>query len=312
MTNATFLRQRQGPLGWLLGWIDDYFFGADRPDALCISRMIFCGSLFLYYTLAEDYRGWHTIGGTFYEPTGLYHLLYQATGVVPTVSDGWTLVLQWLWRGSLLLAAVGLFTRPSLWVAVIGAVYFLGLKASFGKVSHSEPTVVFVLLTLAMSRCNVAWSLDRRLGLVASAGPSGHFRWPVRTVWIMVAIVFTAAGVQKLYFAGFAWASPESFTPMMMQHFYTNDPPTDIALTLMWFAPFVWFGGLATLLGESLFPLALINWRARLVLVPLMFGMQMNIAILFGVYFWQFLPAYAFFVPWDWLLARRRRTMESA
>ena len=285
-----------------LSVLDRWAFAPQAPEPLAICRIVVCASLFVYYFVLYDFRGWDAIVPIFYERVGLFGLL----GDNLTLGDPAIYALQAIWGVSLLLGALGLFTRTSLTTAAILAFYFLGLRTAFGKVSHSEPMVVFMLVTLALSRCGDALSLDRRLFARRAVGPSGEYRWPIRTIWIVMAIVFAFAGWNKLDLAGVAWAHPDSFVPMMLRHFYANEPPVDWGIQLAYFKPFVWMGGILTLVGECLFPLVLVSRKARLFFVPLMFGMQANIALLFGVYFWPFLPAYAFFVPWDWLLACRR------
>ena len=282
---------------------DRYFFLPERPEPLAVCRALFCGLILVYYAGFEGFLGWRDVVPAYHDPVGFWNLL---PGHV--ILPDWVMaIVAWLWRLSLLTAAVGLFTRVSLWVAFAGAFYLLGLSTGFGKVSHSEPTVVFVLLILALSRCGDAVSLDTRLGLRRrSHAASGEYRWPVRLVWIMMAIVFAFAGWQKVFRAGLGWMSPDSFTPLMLAHYYENAPPTDLGLKLAWFRPFVYLAAVSTIVGECLFPLALFSRRARLIFVGLMFGMQVNITLLFGVYFWPFLPGYLFFVPWAWLMYDRR------
>ncbi len=283
-------------------WPSRYFFTPESPQPLAICRIIVCGWLFVYYGLLTDFRGWNLIATTHYDRVGLFGLL----GHNATLSDTAVGVLQSVFALSLLGGMFGLMTRASLITAAVLAFYFLGLRTAFGKVSHSEPIVIFMLVTLAMSHCNAAFSLDRRFGWFGArklSQLSGEYRWPIRVVWILMTIVFSFAGWQKVRLAGLSWVSPESFTPMMLGHFYDNDPLVDWGIQLAYFKPFVWMAGIMTLVGECLFPLVLVSRKARLFFVPLMFGMQANIALLFGVYFWPFLPAYAFFVPWAWLIA---------
>ena len=282
---------------------DRYFFLPEPPEPLAACRIIACAALLAYYGPWVDFRGWGGLSDTFYEPVGIWA---ELPGPL-VLSDGLMLAAQWLWKLSLALGCVGLFTRPALWVAFALGFYLLGITTSFGKVSHSEPTAVFVLLVLALSRCGDALSLDTRLGLRRRAErPSGEYRWPARVVWIVMALVFGIAGWQKVRGAGLAWVSPDSFVPQMIRHFYANEPPTDLALWLSTHRPLMWFAGAAALAGECLFPLALFSRRLRLMLVPAMFVMQANIALLMGIYFWPFMAGYAFWVPWSWLMFDRR------
>ena len=290
--------------------LDRYFFLPERPEPLALCRAVACGAFFVYFALFDgDFRGWLRIADVYYEPEGVWRFYWEVTrDGLPILGDAATWWAQTIFKVALLLGCVGLFTRVSMWVAFACGFFLLGLSTGFGKVSHSEPACVWMLLILAMSRCGDAWSLDRALFRRGEARKawSGEYRWPLRMVWVVMALVFGLAGWSKLIEAGPRWMHPDSFTPLMLSHYYENDPPTELGLRLAWFRPFVWAGSVSTLVGECLFPLALVSRRARLVLVPLMFGMQLNITALFGVYFWAFLPGYAFWVPWGWLLYDRR------
>jgi hypothetical protein len=279
--------------------LERFLFDPAQPESLAICRILFFGGMLLVYGPWEDFRGWAQVVPAYYGPVGpAAWLPFPVTLPDPVIQR-----LQWAWRAALLLAAVGLWTRAATVTAFVLGTYLLSLSTAFGKVSHSENLVVFILLIMATARCADAWSLDtrwRRRPRVVQ--PSGEYRWPSRVVWVVMTIVFTLAGWQKLIRVGPVWASPELFSPQMVMHFYTNDPWVDWGLRLAWVRPFVWVAGIASLAGECLFPLALISRRARAVLVPLMLGMQINITVLFGVFFWTYFVAYSFWLPWDDLL----------
>jgi hypothetical protein len=281
---------------------DRYFFTPASATPLGLYRAIACGWWFVYYTFGYDFAGWTAASEAFYQPVSFWRLFPG----VPLLADDLTLVLSRVFSGALLLGAIGLFTRVSIGIAFVLSIYLLGISTGFGKVTHSHTLVLFTLGILAMARSGDAVSLDAlRRGRAGPAVPSGEYRWPIRTVWVVLAISFTLAGWQKVFRAGPGWLSPDSFTPLMLRHYYENEPWTDIGLRLAWIRPFAWFGSIATLVGECLFPLALISRRARMIFVPLMLGMQINITVLFGVYFWPFLVGYVFFVPWEYLPGRR-------
>ncbi len=285
----------------MIGVWNRYFFAPERPEPLALCRIVYCGLLVIYYVVFARFTGWADATAVAYDPVGPWRFL-PSTAIA---SDGTMMALAWLFRATLLLACIGLWTRASLWVAFALSLYLVSAPANFGKVSHSEPSVAWVLLILALSRCGDAWSLDARRRRMRPP-PSGEYRWPVRAVWIFLAIVFTFAGWQKIASAGLAWASPDAFAALMRSHFYENEPVTSVGLRIAYVRPLVIMAAVATLVGECLFPLALVNRWLRLVFVTLMFGMQLNISLLFGVYFGPFLPTYVFFIPWAWILFDRR------
>jgi hypothetical protein len=55
---------------------------------------------------------------------------------------------------------------------------------------------------------------------------------------------------------------------------------------------------------ELTLPLAIFSRWARWVLIPTIFVMQLGNDLLLGVAFRQFMLAYVFFIPWDWVGAR--------
>ena len=277
------------------GWL----FGPEGPLRLGVSRAVACGLYAAYFGGFDSFTGYAAAADALgVDAPGLAEAVL-APGIPP---DPVMAGLHAAWVLALALGALGLFTRPALWVAAALAFYLLALPTGFGKVSHVEPTAVWVLLILASSRCGDAFSLDalrrERAGRPAPA-PSGAYRWPVRLVWVQVSLVFGLAGWQKIEAAGLAWAMPASFVPMTIEHFYYADPVSRLALWLPSLGPFAAFFGLVSLLGEALFPLVLVSRRARLILPPMLFSMQIGIALFLGIYFWPFLPAYAFFVPWE-------------
>ena len=72
-------------------------------------------------------------------------------------------VIQALWKVTLGLSCIGLFTRFSTVTSFILGVYLLGLPYNFGLLSHSNAILVFVLGIMALSRCGDSCSVDQLL-----------------------------------------------------------------------------------------------------------------------------------------------------
>jgi hypothetical protein len=51
--------------------------------------------------------------------------------------------LEIVWRTALVLSAIGLFTRGSMWVAAVLGVYFFGLPHNYGHVFHFARSSAF-------------------------------------------------------------------------------------------------------------------------------------------------------------------------
>ena len=170
---------------WLHFW-----FAPSPPEALGLARAFFFGTLFLVYA-SEDFAGWGAVDRVFWQPIWLFRVLGLGPASPATLS-----ILQVLFRSSLLLAAVGLFTRPAAIVAFVLGTYLFGLPHNFGHTYHFDALLVFVFLIIACSRAGDSVSLDGRRGIRPAAGP--EYTWPVRLVWVAMSLVFFAAGLSKL------------------------------------------------------------------------------------------------------------------
>lgn len=133
----------------------------------------------------------------------------------------------------------------------------------------------------------------------------------MRAVWLLLALIFFAAGVSKLRHGGIAWITSENMAVMLVkQHYWASavDPPLDWGL---WIASHSWLTRLmaaGTIIIEICYPLALLSTRFRIILVPAMLLTQIGIFLVMGPFFPQFVLANVFWVPWDrvsrWLAAK--------
>ena len=160
---------------------------------------------------------------------------------------------------------------------------------------------------MACSRAGDGWSLDaRRRG--GRAAPGAEYTWPIRLVWVAMALVFFAAGVAKLRHGGLEWVASDNLAIVLTKAHYHMSDADPIGPWGLWIASSPLASRLVALVSlatEVLFPFALVSRRARAVLVPGAFGMLVGIAILMGPTFGGFLTAFAFWVPWSAILAWR-------
>jgi len=282
-----------------------FWFAPAMPDNLGFCRVLFFGLLLVYF-FPVRYDGWATIPRSFFDPVWPFEKLH-----IPIVPDPWLGLLAAIWKASLFLSCLGFCTRISTAIAFVLGAYLIGVPYNFGKTDHMTAIVVFTLGFFALSHGGDAWSADalirRRFRDLPPPPPSGEYRWPVRAVWLTMALVFFAAGMAKLRHGGLAWVFSQHMEISLVQRFYDPNPP-DIRLGL-WIAQHPWAartmaGG--SLLGELLFPLALFSIRGRRVLPPLLLAMQLGIGLLMNVWFWPFMFCYLFWVPWDRILGRRQ------
>ena len=304
MTQAAAVEPREGFGADLAGRWNRFWFAPVLPDNLGVCRVLFYGLLLAYFATVR-YDGWATIPRSFYDPVWPFEKFH-----IPILRDPYLGLAAAAWKAALLLACAGFLTRFSTAIAFVLGAYLIGLPYNFGKTDHMTAIVVFTLGFFALSHGGDAWSVDslirRRFMRRAPAAPSGEYRWPVRAVWVTMALVFFAAGMAKVIKGGPAWVFSQHMEISLVQRFYDPNPP-DLRLGL-WVAQHPWMaravaGG--SLLGEVLFPLALFSLRARRILPPLLLAMQIGIGLLMNVWFWPFMFCYLFWVPWDRILGRR-------
>ncbi len=147
--------------------------------------------------------------------------------------------------------------------------------------------------------------------------PSGEYTWPIRAIWVVIALVFFSAGVSKLRTSGLAWVVSDSMAIFLVQHQYhlgNAIPLTALGLVL---ARQAWLcRGLAaaTLACEVGYPVALVSRRVRALVVPGTLLMQVGIRVLLGPTFLDMMACNVFWVPWGRVLgwAQRRIARRAA
>jgi hypothetical protein len=285
----------------------NFWFGPDSPGNLGFLRI--CFFLLVYYLMAGATNSFVHLTqapAEFWKPHG-----YFKTFNVPRPNADVIVFFTRAWEISLLTAGIGLLTRLSASVNVVAGLYIFGFRQNFGKIGHGDALLVFTALFFACSYASHALSIDQLLRwkfLRAPGGPfglrrprCGEYRWPVRMVWVMMAIIMFGAGYAKLYTGGwkFTWVFSDNMRNMLISHHYRGTPMVTWGL---WIARYSWLCktlAALTILVEVLMPLALINRRARIVMVSGCFLMQVGIAVLMNIKFYGFMVCYLFWVPWD-------------
>jgi hypothetical protein len=285
---------------WLAFW-----FAPASPVNLAVCRILLFGSLALLYA-PVDLHAWGAVSPVFWNPTWSFAVLG-----LPVLRPAELLILEWTWKLALVGACLGLATRITTAASFLLGFYLLGLPNGFGKIHHYDAIVVFVFAILALSRCGDALSVDRLLARARCASParpvpaSGEYTWPIRMVWLVMALLFFGAGTSKLRTSGLAWIFSDNLAVFLVQahyHFGNAVPLTSFGLVL---AEHRWVCralAAASVAGEVGYPLALVSRRARAVLVPGVFLLQVGIRALLGPSFVAWMLCNLFWVPWDRVL----------
>lgn len=285
-------------------WQRFWFEPVPATNLGVVRLLIFAGSLLFFWN--KDFAQYADTPAAYWNPCYLFMKLHLSVFSAQTL-----LVLGWIWKVSLVTSAIGLFTRVSTWIAFLLSLYLLGLPNNIGKIDHGEMILIFSYLILAVARSGDAWSVDRliarRLGKAPPEVPvHGEYKWPIRMGWVLITILFCAAGIAKLRTYGFAWPFPkwamsDNLRNLFLQMHYLGRPPLKWGLWLAQYPTVCKLMALATVVVEVSLPLAIVSRWARWVLVPSIFIMQLGNDLLLGVPFRQFMLAYVFFIPWDWV-----------
>ena len=296
------------------GWMSFWF--APRPaDDLGLCRLFFFGGLCAFY-LTVDFAAWGKLPRVFWMPIWTFQVARIPMPPAEVIEP-----IEIIWKGALILSAIGLLTRPATWLAFLLGFYLLGLPHNFGKMHHTDALLVIVLGFLSLSRCGDSWSLDRLiLRRRSTTGPpridtSGEYTWPIRAVQVSLSLVFFAAGFSKLNRSGLEWAFSDNLArAIIKQNYYVSDvmPITELGLDLA--ASFWMSRGLAvaTLILEVGYPLALFGKIPRIVFVTGMFFAQVGFRILMGPTFFAFMLCNVFWVPWGLLIPARDQPRKSS
>jgi len=298
-----------------------FWFEAASPDNLGLCRILLYGLMFLYYVLTpwlfpswgyhEDFVLWGSVSHAFWKPVWLMSVLHLLPASTPVLE-----VLQAVWRTALALSCIGLFTRVSTATSFVLGFYLFGVPVSFGRIHHQEHILIFSFLIMAFSRCGDAWSVDAlirkaRAGTAQrSEVASGEYTWPVRMIWVVIALTYFAAGFSKLRHSGFDWINSDTMSYFLTsRYYYTSDadPLTSWGLVMGRGVIMPRLLAASGMLLELALPIALFSRRSRWILVPGVAAMQTGIAVLMGPNFYQMILCQLLWVPWDRVVARVTR-----
>jgi len=276
-----------------------YWFTPESAEQLALVRIVGYGLLLLIYLPLDD-RDWTQVSPVFWMPISAFHILSGPPRNAALIG-----VLQVLWKISLLTSAIGFVSRSSMVTAAALGFFLLGLPNCFGKIHHLDGFPVLLLVILALSRCADALSVDRALRREIQGGPEGsnaassQYRWPIRLAQTIFLLIFFAAGCAKLRHSGLAWMTAANMRSIWLGELFTHTPPTGLGSFLAQSAWLSQSAAVATIFIELSALPALFVRRLRVLTLVGVFGLQVLIALMLGVYFTPHLVGYALFLPWE-------------
>jgi len=192
-----------------------------------------------------------------------------------------------VWKLSLVLSAIGLFTRFSNIVSFVLSIYLFGLPNSFGKTHHLDVLLLWAFLIFSASRCADALSVDqwlrnRRGRKTTTPVLSGEYTWPIHLIWVVMALIYFEAGVAKLRHSGIWWVTSNLMSVYLQRAQYHITDAEPLSNWGLYIAAHPMMSHLLALMGISLelsYPLALFSKRLRWIIMPSGMMMQTGIAV---------------------------------
>lgn len=308
---------------WLGQRWNHFWFEPAKADNLGLCRIFLYGAMFLFYAFSpmifktwgwhEDFPLWGNVSEALWTPMWLFQVLH-----LPAASTGVLIWIQTIWRLSLALSCIGLFTQLSTVVSFAFGTYLFGLANCYGKIHHADQLLLWAFLVMTFSRCGDAWSVDAWIHksnakTAAEAGdpePSAEYTWPVHLIWVISAMVYVEAGASKLRHSGIAWVTTPTMQYYLLQahyHIFDLEPLTRWGF---FFAHWQWLSSMlaaVSLTFEIGIVIALFSKKSRWILVPGVAAMQIGIALFMGPNFYQMILCQALWIPWDRVVERLAR-----
>jgi hypothetical protein len=119
---------------------------------------------------------------------------------IPILSGRVETVLRWMLVAGLLCGAIGLFSQVACAIALISALYLLGMRHGL-RVHHTTIAIKFWLLVFAFTPSTDVWSMDaviaRQLGTAIAPAPE-VYGWCLQLCRTALAVTLFATGVAKV------------------------------------------------------------------------------------------------------------------
>lgn len=286
--------------GWVVRTLRTFFSETSTPHDLALVRMTVFGAM-TWWWLKNDLTAFATLPKELIvPPPGL------AWAVPLLPSDPMTArALSLAFGVAAFMATIGLWTRPSAWVATALGVLALGLPQFYGKIDHYHHFVWFGAL-LAAAPSGDAWSVDAwRRREKASAGRASVYAFPLRVMMLLMGSFYFFAGFWKAVIGGPEWAGETMRTILHAQWMRIDMVPM---FRVDEWGALATFGGAAVIVFELLFVVLVLDrtTRAWAAVAGVIFHLAVYMTT--GINFWTLLVCYGVFLDTSWF----RRASSSA
>lgn len=300
--NITWLGAAWCVLIWLLAPLRRFitrpqFFdravGLATPGELGAIRFWVC-SIMVVMAAWEDLASTVLLPRSMLRPKGVLHLLHALPigfeRFLENATAIWT--FEHITIALLVAGAAGLATRIVLPLAAICYLIFIGILREYAWFYHTGLVPLYVLTVLCFTPCGDGWSLDRMIRIarglpVADSRPQPIYGWSRYMVWTLIACVYVAAALSKLYYGGLAWFAADNMRATLLR---TTLAPMEFDFRLSLHvvqapdAVPVLLAGVG-LFSELLMGLVLVSRRARLIMPAAIAATHVGILFLQNILF---------------------------
>ncbi|MBT4119651.1 MAG: hypothetical protein HOG89_05205 [Candidatus Peribacter sp.] len=201
-------------------------------------------------------------------------------------------------------AIIGLWTRYTAPIAVMFALYFMGIMQMFGKIDHNHHIIWFSAV-VSVSRCADALSVDaliaawKRGGRGVTSPPKAHrvYGVPVRLLWVLFGVLYFFPGFWKLW-AGKAWFDAQYASHKLHIMWYNNFDVLP-AFRIDYHPWLLWTANVATVFAEMGMILAVFVYGIRTIWAFGMYVMHKGFGYFLKIKFKSaVLMLFAVFIDW--------------
>jgi hypothetical protein len=229
---------------------------------------------------------------------------------VPRLPGRVETVLRWMLVASLLCGAVGLFSQVACAIALISALYVLGMRHGL-RVHHTTIALKLWLLAFAFTPSTDVWSIDaviaRQLGTEIAAAPDAY-GWCLQLCRTIVAVVIFATGVAKVrnMSSGAGFCHRGNLSDLLRLHDYPLAFVKPILSVSRWVQRSPWLEralAVGVVVAELGFPITLFWPVTAWFFVPAILTMIIGFRLFIGARFDLLaVGVVVFFLPWERLL----------
>jgi uncharacterized membrane protein YphA (DoxX/SURF4 family) len=278
----------------------DLWFAPSDPRALACCRILIFWSIWPGF-VPRDFDVFVRARSFVWEPVSFFDTLG-----VPLLGTGALNAMSTVHALAAAAAMLGVFYRPAAVITAVLGLYLNAISQNFGKINHNNNLLTLAPFVFACARAADAWSVDawlqRRRGRDVARVPSGAYRWPIQFVALLIANMYMAAGLSKLWRTGLEWSDVDRFARLLLRHHFTHDPPTRLGVTIADHPLLCAAFAKGALLLELSAPLSLLGRVPRALILWSLGLLQLGIWIVMGVGFAQMVPLFACLLPWQQLV----------